>query len=100
MSSSQTTSPLWGQPIHHHNRYIQWQQPTIRSHKSIANKKQVFKTYHKVDQALCNQIIAAVPDIYIRALKLATTGFRNVTSLQLLMHLWSNYGTITQKELG
>jgi hypothetical protein len=27
--------------------------------------KQVFKTYHDVDQALCNQIIATIPDVYI-----------------------------------
>jgi hypothetical protein len=61
--------------------------------------KLIFKTYHEVDQALHKQILTSVPDVYIRALKHATTGYGNVTSLQLLTHLWSNYGTITQTEL-
>jgi hypothetical protein len=43
--------------------------------------------------------MAAVPDVYIWALKRKKTGFGNVTSLQLLTHLWTSYGTITQKEL-
>jgi hypothetical protein len=62
-------------------------------------QKQAFKTYHKVNQELCNQIIVAVPNVYIWTLKHPTTGFGNVTSLQLLTCLWSNYITIPQKEL-
>jgi hypothetical protein len=61
--------------------------------------KQIFKTYHEVDQALRKQILAAVPHVYIRALKHITTGYGNTTSYQLLSHLWTNYGTITQTEL-
>jgi hypothetical protein len=58
-----------------------------------------FKTYHDVDKALRNQIIASLPDLYIRAVKDDTTGYGNVTSLTMLDHLWKTYGTITQPEL-
>jgi hypothetical protein len=62
--------------------------------------KLIFKTYHKVNQALHKQILTVVPDVYICALKNATTGYGNVTSLQLVLeHLWTHYGTITQMEL-
>jgi hypothetical protein len=62
-------------------------------------QKQTFKAYHAVDHALRNQIIALLPDIYIRALKHATTGYGNVTTRTFLEHLWTNYGAITQAEL-
>ena len=85
-----------GQPVH--PAQVTGNQITEINRQHL-EQKQVFHTYHEVDQALRNQIIAAVPDVYIWALKHTTTGFGNVTSLQLLSHLWSNYGVITQKEL-
>jgi sensor domain CHASE-containing protein len=54
-------------------------QITESNHQHL-EQKQVFQKYHQVDQALQNQIIAAVPDVHIRALKHATTCFVNVTS--------------------
>jgi hypothetical protein len=35
------------------------------SNRQHLKQKQEFKTYHAIDQALCNQIISAVPDVYI-----------------------------------
>jgi hypothetical protein len=62
--------------------------------------KTVFHTYHAVDTALKHQIIKSTPPLYIAALQSTTTGFGNVTTLQLLAHLWRGYGDITQTELG
>jgi hypothetical protein len=84
------------QPIHPAGATISVITEANRQHLEA---KQIFKTYHAVDQALRKQVLAAVPDVYTRALKHATTGYGNITSLQLLTHLWTNYGTITQLEL-
>jgi hypothetical protein len=58
-----------------------------------------FRTYYETDKALRNQLILATPSAYVRALYDDTLGFGNVTCLQLLIHLWHNYGRITQTEL-
>ena len=47
---------------------------------------------------MCNQLIAAVPLLYIEELD-DTIGWGNTTCLQLLDHLWETYGTITAAEL-
>ena len=77
--------------------------PIPRSHrspKSIAStKQQIFRTYDELDKDLKTQVIEATPLCYIDALSHDTLGFANVTCLDLLTHLWSTYGTITQAEL-
>jgi hypothetical protein len=62
-------------------------------------QKQIFQTYHAVDKALRNQILEAVPDVYVCSLRSLVTGYGNITSLQLLEHLLTKYGAITQAEL-
>ena len=69
---------------------------TNRQHK---DDQQVHKTYHDVDKALAKLVINATPLVYLRALNDVNIGFGNVTCLQLLDHLWTNYGVITQAEL-
>ena len=59
----------------------------------------IFRLYHEVDKALRNQVIDAVHPHYIRALHDNLLGYGSLTCLQLLDHLWTNYGTITQDEL-
>ncbi len=58
-----------------------------------------FRTYKDTDKALRNMLIDAVPDIYLRKIKDKQIGYSNVTCLQVLTHLWDNYGVITQAEL-
>ncbi len=58
-----------------------------------------FRTYCDTDKALRNMLIEAVPDIYLRKIKDKQIGYSNVTCLQVLTHLWKNYGAITQAEL-
>ena len=69
------------------------------AHRQHIAAKQLFQTYHAVDKALRNQILEAVPDVYVRALRHTVTGYGNVTSLKLLTYLWNKYGQITQAEL-
>jgi hypothetical protein len=67
-----------------------------RQHKE---NQTIFRQYHAIDNALRNQLIAAVPHIYISTLSDPTVGFGNVTCLDILTHLRTNYGTITSDEL-
>ena len=55
--------------------------------------------YHSVNIALRNQLIASVPDVYIRSLKHATTGYGNIKALAILTHLFSTYGKIDSTEI-
>jgi hypothetical protein len=54
-----------------------------------------FQTYHNCDKALRNQIIAAVEERYIKALRQGIVGYSNRTSYEFLAHLYAHYGTIT-----
>ena len=56
-------------------------------------------TYHSVDKALKQQLLKAVPDIYIASLHHDTTGYAGVTTLQLLTHLWETYGHISEADI-
>ena len=67
-----------------------------RLHKAM---QQIFRTYDELDKDLKTQIIQATPLCYINAKRHRTLGFATVTSLDLLTHLWTTYGTITQAEL-
>lgn len=57
-----------------------------------------FQRYHDVDKALVRQIIAATPDNYLAALCDREYGYGAVTALQLLNHLKSTYGAITNAD--
>ena len=58
-----------------------------------------FRKYHDTDALLRNLLIAAVPAIFIRTLSDPVFGFANVTCLELLTHLRTTYGNITDLEL-
>jgi ribosomal protein L9 len=55
-----------------------------RQHKE---DKKNFRQYHAIDNALRNQLIAAVPHIYISTLSDDTVGFGNVTCLQIISRI-------------
>lgn len=57
------------------------------------------KTYHNTDKALKKLILAACPDLFVSAIKQQRTGYANVTTLQLLNHLWTTYGIILPEDL-
>ena len=58
-----------------------------------------FNLYTFVDSALRQQLIQAVPSIYIKALENPTLGYSNTATLTLMTHLWDTYGVITADEL-
>ena len=58
-----------------------------------------FHTYHNTDNALRSLLIAACPNIFIQKLKDDEHGYGGKTTLDILTHLWAEYGTITWEEL-
>lgn len=59
----------------------------------------VFREYHNTDKALKSLLINAVDDMYIKALKNRITGYAQVTTRQILDHLYLNYGKLTPQDL-
>ena len=59
----------------------------------------LFRKYTAVDGALKNQIITTVELVFMSPLVEHLTGFRQVSSLTMLQHLFSSYGTIDKMEL-
>ena len=55
--------------------------------------------YNNMEATLKAQIIAATPDIFIKALKHNAYSYAQVTAFQLITHLKDTYGTITSKDL-
>lgn len=58
-----------------------------------------FEKYHNTDLALKKQLIAAVPNMYIKGIEDDIYGFATVSTLDLLTHLWANYGKIRPADL-
>jgi hypothetical protein len=61
--------------------------------------QEAYRLYQPINKSLRNQLIAAVPLLYIEDLLDDTIGWGNITCLQLLDHLWETYGTITAAKL-
>ena len=68
----------------------------IRHHTKDTRQWREFKN---VSTALKNQLLSAVDDIYVRALRDRHVGYMNQSICNLLNHLFNNYGNITQLEL-
>jgi hypothetical protein len=64
----------------------------VRRHQARLRE---FQIYHDTDKALVRAIIAATPLTYIETLSDPELGFAQVSTLALLNHLHSTYGTIT-----
>jgi hypothetical protein len=67
-----------------------------RQHKALLAE---FVLWHNADSILRNILIAAVPTIFLAAMRNPVTGFGNVSCLSLLNHLHDVYRHITEKEL-
>jgi len=59
----------------------------------------MFNEYIRTDKALKSQIILAVEDLYIKALKHRITGYANITTRAMLEHLYNSYGKMTPQDL-
>jgi hypothetical protein len=86
--------------------------PTVPTHLTTASDAQIAETnrqhkvqkeefilFHNSDTALHNLLIAAVPPIFFTDQRDPMTGFGNKTVLQLLTHLHTTFGRISEKEL-
>jgi hypothetical protein len=58
-----------------------------------------FKIYATMENNLKRLIIAAVPDTFIKTLKDDDFGYANVTTLDILNHLDTTYGTVSADDL-
>ena len=59
----------------------------------------LFNQYDACDRALKQLLIGAVDDMFINALCDPHVGYANITTLQLLTHLYDTYGRITDVDL-
>ena len=85
------------------------QHPTIPAGTNAANTSAIirrhtedtrqWREFKNVSTALKNQLLSAVDDIYVRALRDRHVGYMNQTIRNILTHLFNNYGNITQLEL-
>ncbi|WP_298934391.1 hypothetical protein, partial [uncultured Ramlibacter sp.] len=74
--------------------------PQIANAKAdYATALQVYNTAHSLEKQLKNQIIKAVPRLFIGELEHPAHGYALVTTRELLTHLMSNYGTLNAEDL-
>ena len=83
-------------PIHEPN--ATQHQITEVNRQYAANLKE-FNVYIAVDANLKKQLIKAVPDTFINELSDELLGYAKTTTLTLLTHLISTYGTVTDEDL-
>ena len=58
-----------------------------------------FRTYHDVDKALRNMLIASTHETYLGELHNDDFGYGNLTTLDILTYLWATYSEITSDDL-
>ena len=58
-----------------------------------------FQTYQQTDQTLKTILIASIDEACIRSLRDKYIGYANVTTLQMLTHLYNSYDRISQFDL-
>ena len=64
-----------------------------------ATATRLFQQYDATDRALKQQLLGAVDDMFVSALSDPHVGYANVTTLQLLAHLYATYAKITDCDL-
>ena len=72
---------------------------TIALARTHAEQLYHHQTYHSTDKALKKILLAAVPDLFISAIKHPRTGYATTTTLNILTHLWTTYGEIKPEDL-
>ena len=72
---------------------------TIAVARTHAEQLYHHQTHHSTDKALKKILLAAVPDLFISAIKHPRTGYATTTTLNILTHLWTTYGEIKPEDL-
>ena len=78
-------------PVHARNAPPEIIAETNRQHRI---RREDYALYHKTDSDLKGILLQAVSPIFVRAIKHPTLGFGNQTTLDIITHLWNNYGVI------
>ena len=64
-----------------------------------ATNTRLFKQYDATDRALKQQLLGCVDDMFVNALSDPHVGYANVSTLDLLTHLYTSYARITDGDL-
>ena len=67
--------------------------------RDFDENRRVFNQFKNTDKALKQFLILAVDDIFIKTLKNPISGYSNVTTKQLLSHLYNHYGQLIPQDL-
>ena len=59
----------------------------------------IFKEYDNTDKALKKVLISAVVDIFLHAIRYRYLGYANITTRQMLTHMYTTYAKITPADL-
>ena len=65
----------------------------------FATAAKLFKQYDAVDKALKQQLLGCVNDMFVRALRNRHIGYTNITTLEILTHLYNTYAQIKPSDL-
>ena len=68
----------------------------VRRHKE---ELRVYRQILATDLALKSQLLDVFEDIYFRGLRDRHTGFTSITYMQMITHLYTNYGIITAVDI-
>jgi hypothetical protein len=68
---------------------------TELKHQHLVEQKESGLYHQQTHKSVGNQLIAAVPLLYIETMLDGIIGWGNTTCLQLVDHLWETYDTIT-----
>ena len=72
---------------------------TRRLEREHKERLQTFREMSRTDQALQQQVLSAFDDMYLKGMRQPHIGYTNRTTLELLTHLYDNYGLILQMDL-
>jgi len=67
--------------------------------RSFDENRRVFNEYTMTDKALKQQLLSAIVDIYIKALKNPISAYSAISTKQILAHLYKRYGQLTPQDL-
>ena len=72
---------------------------TFSIRRAHNESQEIFKEYDSTDKALKKLLINAVDDIFLRAIRARYVGYANITTRQMITHLYMTYVNITPAKL-
>ena len=67
--------------------------------RQFREQLRTFREYYDVDKAIKAKIQTLIPEIYYKTLKNKHTGYSQVRGLDILTHLWTEYGTLQEEDI-